>query len=252
MTQAPVTQAPVTQQVVVEPTPPHATVDQSAPEELQDAPDDTAWLFEPGPGTDQSRRRWWSHPRVKLVVLGLAAVAAVLLIIWGIRFATKNPGSGDASTTTVTRPSHSLAPQDNHAASSTHSVPITAAQLTRYELWATALQKANETATKGFIAAGSTPTPAQITAVVTPFYTAVHLYDFQLHFIAWPASMQTAIEVDHAQMNALMSFLQSLSFESPTGMSAWLSQLHNRSGSVQTADNQIRQDLGLPSSSSFP
>ena len=80
----------------------------------------------------------------------------------------------------------------------------------------------------------------------------MHLYDFQLHFIAWPASMQTAIEVDHAQMNALMSFLQSLSFESPTGMSAWLSQLHNRSGSAQTADNQVRQDLGLPRSSSFP
>jgi len=237
---------------VLEPAPPYATVDQSAPEELQDAPDDAAGFLEPGPGTDQPRRRWWSHPRVKFVVLGLAAVAAVLLIIWGIRFATKNPGSGDVSTTTVTRPSHSLAPQDNHAASSTHSVPITAAQLTRYELWATALQKANETATKGFIAAGSTPTPAQITAVVTPFYTAVHLYDFQLHFIAWPASMQTAIEVDHAQMNALMSFLQSLSFESPTGMSAWLSQLHDRSGSVQTADNQIRRDLGLPSSSSFP
>ena len=87
-------------------------------------------------------------PTGKLAVLGLAAVVAVLFIIWGIRFATKNPGSGDASSTTVTRPSHSLAPQDNHAASSTRRADH-AAQLTRYELWATALQKANEAATRG-------------------------------------------------------------------------------------------------------
>ena len=49
-----------------------------------------------------------------------------------------------------------------------------------------------------------------------------------------------------------MSFLQSISFVSPTGMSTWLSQMHTRTGTAQTADNQIRQDLGLPSSSSFP
>ena len=219
------------------------------PSELQDAPVDAAWLFELGPGTDQARRHWWSHPRVKFVVLGLAAVVVVLLIVWGIRFANKNPSSGDVSTTTVTQPA---AQQGNHATSGTHTVPITAAQLTKYERWATALQKSSETATKGFIAEGSTPTTAQATAVVTPFYSAVHLYDAELHLIAWPTSMQTAIEVDHAQMNALMSFLQSFRFVSSTGMSAWLSQLHDRSGSVQTADNQVRQYLGLPSSSSFP
>ena len=49
-----------------------------------------------------------------------------------------------------------------------------------------------------------------------------------------------------------MSFLQSFSEVSPTGVGPWLSQFHDRADTAQTADNQVRQDLGLPSSSSFP
>jgi hypothetical protein len=241
-----------TQPVVLEPTPPPATVDPPAPEKLSDAPDDAASWFESEPRPDQPTRRWWSHPWAKFSVMGLAAVVAVVLIVGGIRLFTKSPGSGDVTSTTVSRPAHNPAHHNSQTAPLSLAAPVSAAQLTRYELWATGLQKANVTATKGFIEAGSTPTPAQITAVVTPYYTAVHLYDFQLHFIQWPASMQTAIEVDHAQMNALMSFMQSIKYVGPTGMSAWLSQLHNRTSTVQTADNQIRQDLGLRSSNSFP
>jgi hypothetical protein len=246
-----------TQPVVLEPTPP-ATVDPPAPEKLEDAPDDATSPSEaeaesqPGTGPAPPNRRWRSHPWAQFAVLGLAAVGAVVLIVGGIRLFTKNPGSGDATSTTVSQSAHNSAHHDNQATPLSLAAPITAAQLTRYELWASGLQKANVTATTGFIEAGSTPTPAQITAVVTPYYTAVHLYDFQLHFIQWPASMQTAIEVDHAQMNALMSFMQSIKYVSPTGMSAWLSQLHNRTSTVQTADNQIHQDVGLRSSHSFP
>lgn len=140
----------------------------------------------------------------------------------------------------------------NEGRAATFVAPIPAAQLTKYEQYAQALQTANDTATKGFVGAGSTPTPAQIGAVVAPYWTALNLYDFQLHFIQWPASMQTAIAVDHAQLKSLMSFLKSISLVSPTGMNLWLSDLHNRTNTTQTADNQIRQDLGLPSSSSFP
>ena len=140
----------------------------------------------------------------------------------------------------------------NDGRAATFVAPIPAAQLINYEQYAQALQTANDTATKGFVGAGSTSTPAQIAAVVTPYWTALNLYDFQLHFIQWPASMQTAIAVDHAQLKSLMSFLKSISLVGPTGMNLWLSDLHNRTNTTQTADNQIRQDLGLPSSSSFP
>ena len=140
----------------------------------------------------------------------------------------------------------------NEGRAATFVVSIPAAQLTKYKQYAQALQTANDTATKGFASAGSTPTPAQIAAVVTRYWTALNLYDFQLHFIQWPASMQAAIAVDHARLKSLMSFLKSISFVGPTGMNLWLSDLHNLTNTTQTADNQIHQDLGLPSSSSFP
>ena len=178
-------------------------------------------------------------------MLVLAGAVAVVLIIWGLRIATKSPSSGAPLTTTTTfSPAH-------HAPL---AAPISTAQLTQYEGYAAGLKKANEAATKGLVGVGSThsPTQTQAAGVVTSYGVALNLYDFQLHFIQWPTSMQTAIALDHAQFKALMSFLQSFNTVAPTGMSAWLTQLHDRTGTTETADNQIRTDLGLPSSSSFP
>ena len=71
--------------------------------------------------------------------------------------------------------------------------PIDAAELTKYEQYAQGLQTANGVATRGFVSTNSTPTPAQLVAVDTAYRSALNLDDFQLNFIQWPASMQTAI-----------------------------------------------------------
>lgn len=199
---------------------------------------------QPEPG--RHPRRWPPRGRIRVAALCVAAVVVVVGIIGGIRLANKNPNSGAVTTTTVARTATTTDQQPPKVA------PISAAQLTQYEGYAEGLQKANNTATKGFVGAGSTPTASQIAAVVTAYRAALNLYDFQLHFIQWPASMQTAIAVDHAQFQALMGFLQSYAAVSPAGISAWLSQLHNRTGTTETADNQVRLDLGLSRSTSFP
>ena len=128
--------------------------------------------------------------------------------------------------------------------------PIDSAQLAQYDGYAAALQTANGVAAKAFVDAGSSPSTTQLAPVVTAYGSALNLYDFQLHFINWPASMESAIALDHAQLKALMSFLQSFSIVTPTGMSTWLVDLHNRAGTAQAADNVIRRKLGLSSSSS--
>ena len=192
-----------------------------------------------------------SHPWFQPAVLGLAAIVFVLLVVAGIHLVTKGSGSGsgsgsgDSSATTATT-----------ASSSTHHsnfvAPISTAQLTNYQGYAETFQEANVVATKAFASAGSAPKPAQLTAASTAYGSALNLYDFQLHFIQWPASMQTAIVIDHAQLKSLMSFLQTLNEVSATGTGPWLSQLHDRASTAETADNHIREDLGLPTSSSFP
>jgi len=214
-------------------------------------PDEAAMAFRPEPKLEPDRpiHRLWSHSWVKAGVLGVSALLAVLLIIWGIRLVSASSNSPQQGSTGTTTPAAIVAPKG--------PPPISAAQLTLFEGYARELQKANETATKGFISAGTTPTQARVAAVISPYHAALNLYYFQLHFIHWPASMTTATEIEYAQLQTLMSFLQSFSSADPTAVgpnavAAWLSQLHNRTGTTQAADNQIRQDLGQPATSSFP
>ena len=239
-----------TQTVLLEQTPRPVT-DLSLPVDPEDASDDTG--APPARGPRPWTETWhdpidrvWSQRWVKLAVLCVAAAVVVFLIIWGIRFAARSPGAGTPSPTTV--PRRAAVHIHHHA----FVAPIPAAQLARYQTFAQGLQSANAAATGAFVGAGSTPTTTQLAPAVTAYRAALNLYDFQLHFIQWPASMQPAITVEHAQLEALVSFLQSLPYVSPTGVSPWLSQLHVRAATAQTADNQVRQDLGLPGSSSFP
>jgi len=75
----------------------------------------------------------------------------------------------------------------------------------------------------------------------------VNLYDFQLGVILkWPVSMQSDIASDIAELRALKTFLPSLGTVGPTGMRPWLAQLRSRRLAAQSADNQVRKDLGLP------
>ncbi len=209
--------------------------------------------FESGPQTrrfqalDRLRphlERLWSHPWSKPVALGLAVILAVVVIVSGIRLLS---GSSGSSQLTPTTSAQSAAGPAHHG-----PAPISAAEMTLFNGYADGLKKANAAATTGFVSAGSTPTPSKVAATISSYRSALNLYYFQLHFIHWPASMQTATEVEYAQLQALMSFMQSFSTVSPAGISAWLSQLHNRTGTTEAADNQVRHDLGLPATSTFP
>ena len=64
--------------------------------------------------------------------------------------------------------------------------------------------------------------------------------------------MANDVKVDAAQLIALASFLQVVTSPNTPTMGPWLSQLHNRTATAESADNQVRHDLGLPPSTSFP
>lgn len=243
-----------TQTVVLDPTLGPVGVDPAVPMSVEDAAVNAS-LPEIGPRHWADTwlgpiRRMWSHRWTKVAVLCLAAAVAVILVIWGIRLTHTDSGSGGPTvpppSTTTTRPATS------HTAPTAFVAPLNSAQLAQYEQYAAGLQAANGLAAKGFAGAGSTATSTQLAPVAAAYRTAVNLYDFQLRFIQWPASMQPAIQVDHAQLEALVSLLTSYPAVSPAGTSAWLAELHNSAGSAETANNEILKDLGLSSSSSFP
>jgi hypothetical protein len=191
-------------------------------------------------------RRFSSSSTTRWVLLGVAAVVVVVLIIVGIRHFASNPGSAGPSVTTTTQ-----AP--THRVSHNHFVaPISVAELIQYEGYAATFQSGNLSASAALAKEGNAPTAGQLDLALLSYRQVLNVYKLDLAVIRWPASMQTAIAADTAQLQQLASSLGSFGSVSPTGIPAWLSQFHILANSTQTDDNVVRRDLGLPASSAFP
>jgi hypothetical protein len=196
--------------------------------------------------------RLWAHPWTKLAALCLVVVVAVLVIIGGLRLAHKNPDSGSGPTpTTATLPTTKSAATTSTTQAAA-AIPVTAAQLAQYKQYSTAFEAANAATKTGLAGAGASPTLAQITPVVASYLNALKLYNLQFHYVQWPASMQTDISTDEAQLSAMMNFLPSVGSIAATDAATWLSELHAQATTLQAAEDKIHQDLGLPASSSLP
>jgi hypothetical protein len=63
-------------------------------------------------------------------------------------------------------------------------------------------------------------TVAQVTQAVSPYITGLENFDFTLHFVVWPQSMQVPSQDLLLRNQALVCFLQSISSESPATMSS--------------------------------
>ncbi len=272
-----------TQQVVLDPAPRHARVDPidlPSLEDHEDASQDAAAWFRPVPPPDEDAptdaASWFTQPsteaqpkpepgarpdagpvavrdqsptrsRIRWAAVTVVAVAVVVLIIGGIRYLGTSPDPADQTTTT-----NQTTTTSNPSTSSDPATQISSTQLAQFQGFETGLQTANALATKGFDTKGTTPTNAELAAVAGSYRSALNVYDFQLHTIPWPASMQGGVQDESKHVLLLMSFLQTFSSVAPTGARAWLTYLHKETRATQSTDNQVRRDLGLPGTSSFP
>jgi len=192
-----------------------------------------------------------SRSRIKIVLLCIAALVVLLLIIGGIRLLSdKNQGSGPSDpppTTAVTRPTTHTAASVNQA-----PLPIPSAALTQYEQYAGTLNEANTTAAKTLAGSGAALTTAEVVPVANIYATALNTYSIELAYITWPASLQTAVKADQAQLVITASYLKSIGAVSPTGLDSWLAQLKAQATTTETLDNALRQELDLPKTTAFP
>lgn len=205
----------------------------------------------PKHGARDPLSRLWAHRWTKPVALCLVLFLALLVGAWALGLTHDTSDSGSPATTNVTQPT-TVQAGARLSTSTTVAGPLAAAQLTQYEQYATALEKANGTAATGLGGLGNPPTLTQVTPVITPYLQAVKVYNLQFHSVQWPASMQVDVAADEAQLTAFINYLQTVGSGDPTNMDTWLSQLHIQGAATQTSDNKIRKDLGLPVSSSYP
>jgi hypothetical protein len=204
--------------------------------------DDVVPSRAPKHGAKGPLARMWSLRWIKVVALCLAVIVAVLVIIGALRLVHTNP-SPISGLTVVTQ---------NTPSQAGATTTITAAQLARYKAYTDHLNTASAAAKTKLSNAGSAPTLAQVTPVTAAYLRALKLYNLQLHSVQWPSSMQADVANDEAQLGALMEFVPSVTDAGTTGMATWISQLQAQASSMQTADNKIHQDLGLPASSTLP
>lgn len=200
----------------------------------------------------ETRPGLWSRRSTKIVVVALVVViAATLGIVWALGHRNNHTNSGHSTAATgVTQPAtHTSSSQST---TTTVATPLTPAQMTQYDGYATALETANGAASAGLAGLGSSPSVAGVTPLITSYLAALNLYNLQIHFVQWPASMQADVQADYSQLSAFLGFLPTLNAVTPTTLSAWLTQLHTVGGATQAADNRVRHTLGLTPSTSFP
>jgi hypothetical protein len=190
----------------------------------------------------------WSR-RSTRVVAGLLIVVLVAAIAWLVLGHKHSNGGSPTPAVGLTQPTTQASA--SQSTTTTSASPLTAAQMTQFDGYATALEKANATAASG-LAGLSNPTVAQVTPVISTYMTAANLYNLEIHTVPWPASMQADVQANYAQWSAFRGFLQSESTVTQAALAAWLSQLHSVGAATQATDNTVRHDLGAAASSSFP
>jgi hypothetical protein len=190
------------------------------------------------PDADQSAEepnpRWWGK-----YVVWVGAIAVVVIIVSIIRlFAPGSTSPGSLTPVTVK--------SDTHAA----LIPVSSTVLSQFTAASNRLNAANVTITHALD--GSTgQSVAQVTQEVTPYVTALTEFAYTAHGITWPQAMQVPAQDLFLRTQAFISFLQSISFESAGSLNTWFAQLHALASQTQTADNLVRKDVGLATTSSY-
>ena len=114
------------------------------------------------------------------------------------------------------------------------------------------MNEANITATKALTGNKAALTPAEVVPVATIYGTDLNTYSLELAYIKWPASLETAVKADQAQLVIMAAYLKAVGSVSPTGLNSWLAQLKAQATTTETLDNALRQELDLPKTTAFP
>ena len=182
---------------------------------------------------EPSSRRW-----IKSVPWVLAIIVVVVIVAI-IRSQSPGSTSGDLTPVSVTSGGHAAL------------IQVSPTVLNQFTDASTNLDTANVTITHA-LADSEGASVTQVTQEVTPYITSLSEFVYTLHFVAWPQAMQVPAQDLTLRTQALISFLQSISSESTASLNSWFAQLHSLANETETADNLVRRDVGLATTSSYP
>ena len=200
------------------------------------APAPVEWvqgLNEDTPAPERFLRRWGG------AIPWAVAVVVIVVVVAIIR--SNSPGSTPGS----------LTPETVKAGTHAALIPVSATVLDQFTVASTGLNAANVTVTHA-LATSSGQSVAQVTQELSPYVTSLSEFAYTVHFVAWPQALQVPAQDLTLRTQDFISFLQSISSESTATLKSWFGQLHTLANETETADNLVRKDVGLASTSSYP
>jgi hypothetical protein len=196
----------------------------------------------PRPRQGERRRREPTRSRRLTGLLGIV----VLLAVAATLYATL--GAGHKSSPPAN--SHTATPSTTHATTPT-ATSVNPKVVSLYRSLAKVMGAANILLHAQLTNTGA-PTLAEAAADITPYTTDVKNYEYELHYLAWPRSMNGAVQSLYVAIQDYNEYLDTFSSVDSDTLASWLTGLDHRGQSLQKADNRVRHDLGLTASHLFP
>jgi len=164
----------------------------------------------------------------------IVAAVVVIIVVSVIRLtSSKSPDSLTPTTVTTT------------TASATDSA-TKAAYLTA----ANQIDVANVTATHG-LSDGSASVP-QVTAVLTQYQKGLQTFVFTVHNIHWTGSTLASSEQLTVEIETMVTYLSTVSSVDAATLHPWLARFDSLAVSIESADNTVREQLGIATTKSYP
>jgi hypothetical protein len=163
----------------------------------------------------------------------IVAVIVVIVVVSIIRLTSNNSPGLPPSTTTTT------------------AGGVDSATKTAYVTASNQMDVANAAATRGLSGAASASVP-QVTTVLTQYEKALQTFVFAVHGLQWTGSTQASSEQLTMVIQTMVTYLGTLPSVNSATLHGWLTVFHSDAANIQSADNTVRGQLGIPSTNSYP
>ncbi len=173
--------------------------------------------------------------------------AVVVIVVVGIIRLTSSKSPDALTPTTVT--TTTAAPNSSTTTSAAGSAVST--NKTAYLTAANQMDVANAAATHGLAGAANTSVP-QVTAVMTQYQKGLQTFVFAVHRLHWTGTTLASSDQLTMEIQTMVTYLSTVSTLNTTNLHPWLNRFNLLATSIQTADNTVRGQLGIPTTRSYP
>ncbi|MGO8862431.1 MAG: hypothetical protein ACLQRH_16955 [Acidimicrobiales bacterium] len=168
--------------------------------------------------------------------------AIVVVVVVGVIRLTSSNSPGSLTPTTVT-------PATSSPVAATGSV----AALTRAKYLAASKQMdvANAAAAHG-LSGATGDSVAGVNQALGPYERALQTFVYTVHGLSWPGATLVSTEELTQQIETLVTYSTTVASVDPATLNAWLVRFRSLATSVQTADNIVRRQIGIATTTSYP